>query len=195
MKSNARHFFYTFAAGLSIAGVVSTSFSSNSAVAQSPSPTETPLEVSSTELTTHFPEELGVDPRTRSYYLPAPSITTSSDISVCISSSTMIFNIGSVEQIDTVTTEDLSISGDLSNHLTISGTYVAVTDFLSLENSVLAMSDDLALGGQVFTQKVVPLDPSASATTSCNSPGPSHSTTFRSIELDFSTVKGGSSLD
>jgi len=117
-----------------------------------------PPEVTATQgITMRIPQSVRVDPRARSVFLPQIYAESFNTLLVCLSSNSLLLDIGSQGVEDSIDSEDLKVTGDRSNNLVISGDPQTVTSVLNGVSGIRAFRDSGGVANQSLVITLVDL--------------------------------------
>lgn len=117
-----------------------------------------PPEVTTTQgITMRIPQSVRVDPRARSVFLPQIYAESLNTLLVCLSSNSLLLDIGSQGVQDSIDSEDLKVTGDRSNNLVISGDPQTVTSVLNGVSGIRAFRDSGGVANQSLVITLVDL--------------------------------------
>jgi hypothetical protein len=164
-----------------------------------PSPTPTPVPphaIKNQSMMIIAPNEVSVDPRARSVYIPKMHVASSGDLLICASSSLGSFDANSPNISSGEKESSLEISGAYTPYLRISGIGSQAASIINSGNGLRVFSASNGLAGSYIQLRFVALSKVSNNPKLCTDGSPSNTRTIylRALGLDLNITKGGITL-
>jgi hypothetical protein len=162
-----------------------------------PTPTPTPAKaIANQSMWIIAPNQVNIDPRARSVFIPRIHVANSGDLLICASSTLGSFdsNIPNISSGDEESS--LEISGAYTPYLRISGVGSQAAGIINSGNGLRVFSANKGLAGSYIQLRFVALSKVSSNPKLCNDGSPSNTRTIylRGLGLDLNITKGGITL-
>jgi hypothetical protein len=163
----------------------------------SPTPTPTPAKaIANQSMKIFAPDQVSIDPRARSVFIPRIHVANSGDLLICASSTLGSFdsNIPNISSGDEESS--LEISGAYTPYLRISGVGSQAAGIINSGNGLRVFSPSKGLAGSYIQLRFVALSKVSSNPKLCSDGSPSNTRTIylRGLGLDLNITKSGIKL-
>jgi hypothetical protein len=162
-----------------------------------PTPTPTPAKaIANQSMWIIAPNQVNIDPRARSVFIPRIHVANSGDLLICASSTLGSFdsNIPNISSGDEESS--LEISGAYTPYLRISGVGSQAAGIINSGNGLRVFSPNKGLAGSYIQLRFVALSKVSNNPKLCSDGSPSNTRTIylRALGLDLNITKGGITL-
>jgi hypothetical protein len=141
-----------------------------------------------------IPASIAVDPRAKSVFLPNLQFSGAPVVLACLTGSGITFDAGEVRNSNDQDSPNISVSGDMTSLLRVSGEVSVVRGFINSLGGLFVSADGTAIAGRSFDLALVALTEKSTEIEYCGGARTSVSSVFRALGLDLSTKKGSGTL-
>ena len=140
------------------------------------------------------PLSMSVDPRAHSYQTSAIHFTDSHTLLACFVGHGVGFDVGTLNALDNMDSENFIVEGDRTPFLRVSGTSGAIAALLRANGGVRIFTSSGAIAGRAFTFSLTALNFASTDSAYCGASKAVSTSVFSPLKIDLGLVKGQGSL-
>jgi hypothetical protein len=145
-------------------------------------------------ITLRVPLSMTVDPRAHSYQTSAIQFADSHILLACFIGHGVGFDVGTLNTLDNLDSDNFIVDGDRTPFLRVSGTSGAIAALLRANGGVRIFTSSGAIAGRAFTFSLTALNFASTDSSYCGASKAVSTSVFSPLKIDLGLVKGQGSL-